>query len=294
MLSVLIPIYNYNALPLVELLQKQLIKEQFAFEIICLDDASNSSLNPINDKINLLENCSFSVLNDNLGRSAIRNLLAKKAKYSWLLFLDGDVLPVNTNFIRTYIDETKKSRFTVFCGGIKYERNPKTKGLLHVKHGLKNEEISARLRNKKPYKYFFTSNFLIDKDIFKTIKFEEKLTKYGREDFLFALALKNKNFKIHHISNEIYHLGLESDESFVAKTKQAMKNLYFLNQENLISSNETILLKILKLIQTLRISNFIGKLSPYFEDNAIRKKSLFYLNCLKVSYLCHLKVNSEI
>jgi len=70
--------------------------------------------------------------------------------------------------------------------------------------------------------------------------------------------------------------------------------LYFLKQENLISSNETILLKILKLLQTLRVSNFIGKLSPYFEDKAIRRKSLFYLNCLKVSYLCHLKVNSEI
>ena len=45
-----------------------------------------------------------------------------------------------------------------------------------------------------------------------------------------------------------------------------MKNLYFLKQENLISSNETILLKILKLLQTLRVSNFIGKL-----ENALVK-----------------------
>ena len=52
MLSVLIPTYNYNAFSLVEELHRQLTLEAIIFEIICLDDGSNSVLNNENKKIN--------------------------------------------------------------------------------------------------------------------------------------------------------------------------------------------------------------------------------------------------
>ena len=51
MLSILIPIYNYNAYPLVLELHKQCLECEIEFEIICQDDASGSDLNIENEKI---------------------------------------------------------------------------------------------------------------------------------------------------------------------------------------------------------------------------------------------------
>ena len=103
MLSVLIPTYNYNAFLLVKEIHQQLTLGEIDFEIICLDDGSKSSINTKNEEINKFSFTSFKSLPKNIGRSAIRNLLAKKATYNWLLFLDADVIPVKSNFIKNYI-----------------------------------------------------------------------------------------------------------------------------------------------------------------------------------------------
>jgi len=55
MLSVLIPTYNYNVVPLVKALYVQLEKQNILFEIIIFDNASNSILNIENQKINKIK-----------------------------------------------------------------------------------------------------------------------------------------------------------------------------------------------------------------------------------------------
>ena len=55
MLSILIPIYNYNVYPLVEELHKQCIECKIDFEIICIDDAS-TDYKPENNKMQFLSN----------------------------------------------------------------------------------------------------------------------------------------------------------------------------------------------------------------------------------------------
>ena len=94
MLSILIPTYNYSVVNLVNQLQKQAIEAAFVFEIIVVDDFSNNLLIiEQNNKINQLDFCQFIKNEKNIGRTASRNLLANKAKYESLLFLDADVLP---------------------------------------------------------------------------------------------------------------------------------------------------------------------------------------------------------
>ena len=66
MLSILIPIYNHNAFPLVEELHKQCLESKITFEILCQDDASQSVLNTFNEEINQLPNCSFISLKKNV------------------------------------------------------------------------------------------------------------------------------------------------------------------------------------------------------------------------------------
>ena len=292
MLSVLIPTYNYNAFFLVDKIHQQLILAQIAFEIICFDDGSKSKLNAENEKINSLENARFKVLENNIGRSAIRNLLAKEATYKWLLFLDADVLPTNNQFIKNYIACFNTSK-TVFCGGLLYQHKKENLDLLRYKYGKKHEEISIEKRLEKPSKYFFTSNFLIQKDVFKTIVFEEKLKKYGREDLLFSLKLIQEGYKIAHLENEVYHLGIDDNKVFVAKTKKAMENLVFLEEEQLIEKEEIALLKASIKLKNFKLSRFAGILYPTFEKLAINKSNVFYFNCMKVCYVCFLKSRNE-
>ena len=59
MISILIPCYDYNALKLVENIEKQALLLNIIFEIICIDDGSFSLKNEDNQKINSLVNAKF-------------------------------------------------------------------------------------------------------------------------------------------------------------------------------------------------------------------------------------------
>src|SRR5690606_8347201 len=93
------------------------------YEILVLDDAStDKKVVEGNSKINSLVNCSFNVLSENIGRSKIRNLLAEKAQYNWLLFMDADTFPTNLKFISNYLEGIPKGASVIY-GGTKYPDN---------------------------------------------------------------------------------------------------------------------------------------------------------------------------
>ena len=90
MLSILIPTYNYYIYDLVLNIHKKCLKENIVFEIICLDDNSDSNFTEANKKIEALSNCFYKISRENKGRIATREHLAKLAKNKWLLFLDAE------------------------------------------------------------------------------------------------------------------------------------------------------------------------------------------------------------
>jgi glycosyltransferase involved in cell wall biosynthesis len=288
MISVLIPTYNYNAFPLALEIHNQCLKAGLEFEIICLDDASKWQHNSRNQKINNLSHSVFEILPKNISRSAIRNLLAKKAKYDWLLFLDADVMPVKNDFIATYIRQISENGH-VFCGGIAYENHLKNKKFLRYKYGKKHEEVALEKRIKESFKYFFTGNFFIEKKVFKEVEFEEKLLKYGKEDLMFSLGLSEKKFAITHLKNEVYHLGVEDNKTFIDKTKKAMENIVFLEKEGFFRKEKSKLLSFVAVLTLFRINLLLIKLHPFIERKAENLSSVWYLNLLKVSYICFLK-----
>ena len=283
MLSVLIVTYNWDAFLLVKELHLQLEKQQILFEIICIDDASNSDLNTNNYKINTLENCSFETLPKNIGRSAIRNLLAKKAQYKWLLFLDADVLPTSKNFISKYVCETENNFTPVFLGGIAYEEG--NSNSLRWKLGKKAEEKKAEVRNKNPFNYFFTANFLIQKSVFNAVQFDENLTKYGYEDLLFAKELEHIKIKIKHLDNTVFHLGIDDNTRFINKTKLALENLSYLVGYNKVRTEDTKIYKAFFKLKKLGITNILVQYLSFFEKQTIKKSSLFYYHLFRLAYL---------
>lgn len=292
MLSILIPTYNYDVFPLVENLYKQAIKCNIAFEILVFDDASQKHFN--NPKINELENCSFTVLEKNIGRSAIRNLLAKTAKYEWLLFLDADVYPMNNDLISNYLEAFNTPEKVIY-GGIRYqEERPSDNQLLRWVYGNKREALPAAIRNQEEHLSFLTLNFFIHKSVFNEVSFNEKIPNLRYEDVLFSYDLQQNNVRIKHIENPVYHLGIESSVVFLEKTKQAIEGLKYLLDNNLIDIKYVRLSKYLHLIEktgTKKLVAFGFKLTKSaLEKHFLSSKpNLFLFDLYRLGYLCSLK-----
>lgn len=290
MLSILIPVYNYIVYPLVLELQKQCLEINIQFEILCQDDASNL-FKIENEKINSLENCNFSVNNLNVGRGKNINFLAEKSKYEWLLIMDCDTFPTHNNYIQKYISQINEAEKVVF-GGIKYQKEkPSNDQLLRWFYGNSRESLSVEKRNTNPNGSALTSNILIQKKVFISNKFNDSITKYGYEDLVFLSDLKKKGILVKHIDNPTYHLGLETSEQFLAKTKIALENLKSISENNSIYNSESKILKVYNVLKQLYLTSFISilfkKNERNLEQNLLSKNpSLFLFDMYKLGYYC--------
>jgi len=290
MLSILIPIYNFDVRSFVNKLHKQAIDENILFEILLVDDASENTFRKINKSLNELKFVNYFQLEKNIGRSKIRNLLAEKAKYEYLLFADCDTDVFSANFIKNYIQNIEKQ--SVICGGITYSKEKPENSDLFFRwyYGNNREKSSAEKRNKKPYDSFMSGNFLIPKTVFEKIKFDEKISEYGHEDTLFGIELQRKEIDIKHIYNPLIHIGLEGSKTFILKTKKGIDNLiYLVKNYKYPELFENI--KLLKTYKKTKNLSFLFRLFFIFFHQAIEKNlcgtkpRLKLFDLYKLSYL---------
>ncbi|MFV5699362.1 glycosyltransferase [Flavobacterium sp. ZT3R17] len=294
MLSILVPIYNYNAFPLVLELHRQCTDCGIDFEILCQDDRSNEFLTK-NQNINSLENCKFSSNNSNIGRGKNINLLAKKSSFNWLLILDCDTFPKSKKFIKNYLDIIKNNDSAVVFGGIIYEtKKPQKEKLLRWVYGNKREALSVEQRNKKPNSRALTSNLLIKKEIFIQNPFDSAIIKYGYEDLCFLTVLGAKKNKVSHIDNPTFHLNLETSLFFLNKTKIAQENLAFILDSEISPSIESKIISAYKLLKRLRLVKMMAIIFKKSEDKITSNllsetPSILLFDIYKLGYFCSIK-----
>jgi glycosyltransferase involved in cell wall biosynthesis len=295
MLSILIPTYNYNTLKLVKDLQLQGVKSDIDFEILVLDDASTDiKCITENKEINFLEHCSFLENKKNSGRTATRNILANKAKYNWLLFLDADVTPLDNSFIARYLKQIDKKN-DVISGGIVYEnQKPNHKQLLRWVYGRKRESKSAKARNKKPYN-IISANLLIDRKLFlKANNFETN--QYGL-DIYFSYKIRELKAKVLHIENPTIHLGLESTAVFLEKSLHAIQTTHTLEKDKKIdTASRALQIRYNQLNSTgatkLFIFIFSGLEKKIIKNLNSTNPSIFLFDLYKLCYYCKLMKNA--
>lgn len=285
MLSILIPIYNHDSSKLIDKLIELCKKEKIAYQILLFDDASKDKWKIIHKKYDELFGISYVELSENIGRSRIRNKLGFNAMHDNLLFLDCDSKLISQKFIKNYLPHLNKNK--VIYGGRRYKKKaPKAASKkLHWLYGSKKEALPVKQRAKKPYLRFQTNNFLIPREIFLDIKFNEDLTQYGHEDTLFAQDLKAKNIPIQHIDNPIEHSGLEKNTVFLKKNIKAIENLVQLKKNEVqIETSLTKTYKFLKDYDLLKLFNWIyKKREKSIEQNLLSPKpSLSKLNWYKL------------
>ena len=297
MLSILIPTYNYNVEALVAELHAQTTACNIEFEIICYDDGSkNLELIAANESINSLKNTNYKVLGSNIGRSSIRNLLAKDAKYDLLLFLDADVIPVKKDFISKYLNSVTDSTNIIY-GGIQYqEESPEKAHLLRWVYGRKREALPVTKRNENVYLSFLTLNFIIRKTIFDSVSFNEDIPNLRNEDTLFSFNLKQAKIALAHIENPVYHLGLEDSNIFLKKSIESQDAMNQFLDEGLIDIKYTLITKTIYRLKKIKLDRLFSMTYPFteklFVTNLLSSKpSLFIFDLYKLSYLCYISKN---
>ncbi|MFC2118093.1 glycosyltransferase family 2 protein, partial [Bacteroidota bacterium] len=206
MLSILIPLHNYDINALTKSLILQAEKTGIDYEIIIVDDFSDMSYDAVNKLVISNKKVKFYKNSNNIGRSQTRNKLADMAVYNNLLFIDCDAEICSENYLKNYINHFKN--YKVICGGTDYQHNaPDMNYLLRWKYGVNREKISSIKRNIFPSGSFSGFNFMIKKDVFQNIGFDESIYKYGHEDTLLGIELAKNNIEIKHIDNTLIHKG---------------------------------------------------------------------------------------
>ncbi len=293
MLSILVPIYNYNVLPLVVALHKQCTDCGIDFEILCQDDASNSSLNAFNEQVNELSNCSFVSLKENLAHRANRNSLAAQAQFEYLLFIDGDSIIIHDNFIKKYV-ETLQDFDVVYGGRLHPEKCPSNHQKLRWKYGKFIEDKSAENRKKKPYQSLLFNNTVIKKVLFNKVKFDTNSKKYGHDDTQLAYEISLLKCKVNHIDNPVEHGDIDTDLVYLNKTKESLENLISLYEEEKIHIEFVRLIQLYHFLKRTKSTFIISKIHSFFESFFIKNLTgnyphLFIFNWFRVGYLCSLQ-----
>ncbi|MBQ0087932.1 MAG: glycosyltransferase family 2 protein [Prevotellaceae bacterium] len=293
MLSIIIPTYNVLCQELVLALQNACLKSSVSdcYEIIVGDDASTDpEISRRTKNIAHLSNCSVITMETNVGKARMVNQLAKIAKYDNLLMIDSDARLYDISFIENYIDEIKNG-YDVVCGGImtddeEIEENRQ----LRYKYELSFTNLrNLYYRSRHPFEYFSTFNVLIRKDIFEKIQYNKRCTKYGYEDTVLGLDLKDMGYNVRHIDNPLIHTGIDSNENFVKKTENSLEILASLDmhyQKQIKVSKFCLMLKKYKI---LPIITLLHRLFGNVERrNIIANSNLTLFKWYKIGYFSSL------
>jgi len=291
MLSVLIPVYNRDVTDLVNELHRQCLAQNVEFEILALDDCSPDILIQETNSEIRLEHFQFIKVEENVGNAEARNILARTAKFNWLLFLDADMIPVQESYIREYLHEIRLADFDIMSGGILYEKEVPPEFRLKWLHGTKTEE---QVEYKDPYLEIRGNNFLVRKEIFLQNPFGGLPESYGYVDTHFGLKLKQSKARVKIIDNPCYHLGLETAEKFVAKHRKSVRNAFWLYRHHPEMADNLRLIQTYKKIKRFGLNRAIGLLFNWFEKSMLknlhsRNPSLFVFQLYKLGYICTLK-----
>jgi glycosyltransferase involved in cell wall biosynthesis len=227
MLAVCIPVYNQDVSHLVlELLeQKEALDDNVS--IVVIDDASSDTFKA--QYVGLSEKVKIVQLEQNVGRSRIRNTFLEHTDASYLLFIDCDSRIVKPNYLKDYLKAISTINPLVLFGASDYQKEtPRIYYRLRWRYGAKIESKNYNERIQQPMLSFKTNNFLIERNTFVTHPFNESITGYGHEDTLFGFELEKNGVVISQIDNPVLNAHLDSNTQFLNKTNEALENLIYI------------------------------------------------------------------
>jgi glycosyltransferase involved in cell wall biosynthesis len=262
-LSVLIPVFKNFPAALLQALETEIKSHALAAEIVVYDDSADDRCFYWHQQFTEHPFIRIYKAPENLGRSATRNRLMELGRGAWFVFLDGDML-ISPGFLVNYMQDAASG--TVFCGGIK--SSPDSTGL-RACYSKVTEEKPAEQRNRRPHRSFSAANFLMPAALKANFQFPSVHTGYGHEDTHFGLQLLAAGVKVRHLNNAALHQGLDPDDVFVEKSKEAVKNLVKMYRSDALlarHANQIRLIRSWHMARNLGVMFLIFPFSAYFEN----------------------------
>lgn len=229
-LSILIPVFNYDCSQLITSLARQGEKLKTlglaGYEIILADDCSTDQRTI---KKNLAacavcKSCRYLAQNERQGRARNRNAAIRVATGNWLIIVDCDALPPDELFLRRYFDA--RSEASVLVGGLLTPHSAVPGCELRYRYELRaDRHRTLSRRQAQPYARFSTFNFMVQRDVMQQAMFDPELTEYGYEDTLLGWQFEQRGIAVAHIANPLVHTGINNNREFLKNTESAMRNL---------------------------------------------------------------------
>ena len=233
-LSILIPVYNDVAAPLVEALWKQAeAVEGLEYEIVVADDGS---FDPLIVKMNMETcrnlGCRYVKWKHHICRAAMRNDLARLGRYDWRLMVDTRVRPVRDDFIRRYLESGAREG-EVVIGGVEVDGGAASRRLYRRNLRFRYEKHeqpkhSAAKRAERPYASFRATNFFHHRSVLERVPYDEDIMTYGYEDVMLGKALREAGIRVAHIDNPVAYMSFECNRDYIYKVNESMYTLALL------------------------------------------------------------------
>lgn len=283
MISILIPVYNFDIASMVTGLQQAIIDSDHFDNIIIGADGCDDDFIEMYKALARLKKVKLLISKENIGRASIRNRLADEANAEHLLFLDADALIEGNpkDFLFKWYNSRELA--SIIFGGTGYHNTPPDDPdrNLRWRYSYNNERHPIKKRKKRPYSTFSSFNFVIEKSLMMKFRFNEELRKYGHEDTLFAYQLKKAGIEIAHIDNSVIHDGLETNREFILKTQESVENLSVLYDKVTDRKTYSHIVKLLRVYNILRIFGIARLLAILYKKH--KRRIEIYLRSAKYS-----------
>lgn len=236
LLSICIPVFNFNAVELVAALTNQARPYSHNLEIVVADDASDDRRNVerMQETVNMAETPTrLFMFSQNQGRSRIRQFLTEQAAGTYVLFLDCDMQPDDSHFVARYFELAARGQNDVVVGGCSYNRLgavPRSCRLYYL-YSARTQCAPVAIRARHPLRYAFTNNIMIRRELLSRLPFDAGYIGWGYEDTDLAFRLARTGGNILHIENTATHCGLIDDNALVEKYRQSVPNFLRLIQK---------------------------------------------------------------
>lgn len=220
MLSICITSYNNN----LESLINRLIDQCNLLDIkteICIADASYVPVTQeINSAIAKSAGASYSKFSPKATHGKLKNQLAQKAQYPYLLFINGSMYITQKKYLQNYVEVMQPG--VIVNGGITaIGAKPKQEQLLHWQAMNSYYTHDADERALFPFFYLSTNNLLIPRGLFLQDPMPE--TNNPAELLNYYFDLKQMGLPIIHIDNPLSTKEFLSNKRFLAAERAYLR-----------------------------------------------------------------------
>lgn len=229
-ISILIPVFRDYASWQARRLAEQCRRlEGVRWEIVIADDGSGEPWASAVDDAAAVLGCRVLKRQENTGRAAIRNYLAREARYDTIIYIDSGLMP-GDHFVERYANMA--AGHDVVCGTISVNpemlaQDPSLKRNLRCRLEMRAERrFTAQRHAADPWRNFHSGTFMARRQVMLDNPFDENIKTYGYEDTLFGKRLKDRGVKVEHIDNPVAFTSFESNSRYLEKTREAMHTLY--------------------------------------------------------------------